>query len=161
MGRAMPLVRPAAPADLPALAQALAPLPLMQRYGQTPERLHGSLTGALARGEGVLVYDDGAPRGLAWYLPTGTLGLGGYLRLLAVSPDAHGGGIGATLLDGYEAGVFASSAHAFLLVSDFNEAAQRFYERHGYRRVGALPGLVLPDVSELIYWKPRPRVPPA
>jgi ribosomal protein S18 acetylase RimI-like enzyme len=156
----MPTVRPATAADLPALARALASLPLMLRYGQTVERLESSLAGAMARGEGVLVYDDGGPRGLAWYLPTGTLGVGGYLRLLAVSPDAHGGGIGAKLLDGYEAAVFKSSAHAFLLVSDFNEAAQRFYERHGYQRVGALPGLVLADVSELIYWKPRPRVGP-
>ncbi len=45
------------------------------------------------------------------------------------------------------------SAHAFLLVSDFNEDAQRFYEREGYLRVGPLPGLVLPDVAELLYWK--------
>jgi len=157
----MPTVRHATLADLPVLAQALAHLPLMRRYGQSPERLHAALSGAMGRGEGVLVYDDGgAPRGLAWYLPTGTFGLGGYLRLLAVAGDAHGGGIGRKLLEGYEAGVFTTSAHAFLLVSDFNQAAQRFYERHGYQRVGAIPGLVLPDVAELIYWKPRPRAGP-
>ena len=39
------------------------------------------------------------------------------------------------------------------LVSDFNTDAQHFYERHGYVRAGALAGLVLPDVTELIYWK--------
>jgi hypothetical protein len=41
------------------------------------------------------------------------------------------------------------------LVSDFNHGAQRFYERHGYRRIGALPALVLPSVAELVYWKTR------
>jgi hypothetical protein len=38
-------------------------------------------------------------------------------------------------------------------VSDFNVDAHRFYEKHGYVKVGALPKLVRPDVDELIYWK--------
>ncbi len=38
-------------------------------------------------------------------------------------------------------------------MSDFNAGAQRFYERHGYVRAGALDGLVLPGVAELLYWK--------
>lgn len=55
-----------------------------------------------------------------------------------------------------------SQAHArgdgLLLRSDFNASAQAFYERHGWTRVGALPGLVLPGVAELISWKRlRPR----
>jgi ribosomal protein S18 acetylase RimI-like enzyme len=104
-------------------------------------------------GESVLVFDDGVPRGLAWFVPGGTLGIGGYLRLLAVAPDAHGRGVGTALLAAHEAAVAATARHAFLLVSDFNAAARRFYERHGYRQVGALPGLVLPDVAELLYWK--------
>ena len=41
----------------------------------------------------------------------------------------------------------------FLLVSDFNKAAQRFYQRNGYQQIGAIPGYVLPDVTELIFWK--------
>ncbi len=62
-------------------------------------------------------------------------------------------GAGTRLLRAFEAEVARESRHAFLLVSDFNQGAQRFYQRHGYARVGALPGLVLPDVAELIYWK--------
>ncbi len=152
----MGLVRPATAGDLHALARALAPLPLLVRYGQSAERLETGLRAALGRGDGVLVWDDGDPRGLAWYLDRGTFGMGGYLRLLAVAPTVTGGGVGSALLRAYEAGVFAASPHAFLLVSDFNTGAQRFYERHGYARVGVLPRLVLPDVDELIYWKPRP-----
>jgi len=154
-------VRPAVPGDLHALAGLLAPLPLLARYGESHERLEKNLHSALERHDGLLVYDaaEHGPKGLAWYMATGTLGMGGYLKLLAVAPSAQGSGVGAALLAGYEAAVFAVSAHAFLLVSDFNTAAQRFYERHAYRRVGALPALVLPEVTELIYWKPRP--PPA
>jgi hypothetical protein len=58
----------------------------------------------------------------------------------------------------FEAWLAESAGHGFLLCSDFNISAQAFYERHGWTRVGALPGLVLPDVAELVYWKRlRPR----
>lgn len=149
-------VRPLAPEDVPALAAGLAALPLMVRYGRTAEKLDRDLRAALARGDGLLVADGGAGApalGLAWFLRSGTLAMGGYLKLVAVLGGGHGGGVGAALLDAFEREVARESAHAFLLVSDFNESAQRFYARHGWTRVGALPGLVLPDVAELLYWK--------
>ncbi len=148
------MVRPLLAADVPALARGLAALPLMVRYGRTPEKLEAALTAALGRGEGLLIAEEGgAPAGLAWFLPAGTLAMGGYLRLIAVLGAGQGRGTGAALLAAFEEAVSRESAHAFLLVSDFNDGAQRFYERHGYRRVGALPGLVLPDVGEVLYWK--------
>jgi len=152
-------IRPATAADVPALADGLARLPLLIRYGGDAARLAGDLSAALARGDGLLLaVEAGRPLGLAWFLPAGTLGLGGYLRLMAVLPGAQARGTGTALLAAFEAAVSAVSRHGFLLCSDFNEAAQRFYERHGWRRCGALPGLVLPDVTELVYWKRlRPR----
>ncbi len=147
-------VRPLVPAEIPALARGLAGLPLLVRYRRDAAALERSLLTAHGRGEGHLVADEGGgPRGLAWFLRDGTLALGGYLRLIAVLPGAEGRGAGAALLSTFEAETSAHSAHAFLLVSDFNAGAQRFYERHGYARVGALPALVLPDVAELLYWK--------
>ncbi len=147
-------VRPLCPADLSALAPALAALPLMTRYRRGADAIAADLAAALARGDGLLAWDvDGEARGLAWFLRDGTLGVGGYLRLIALAEGAQGGGAGAALLAAFEAEVAKASRHAFLLVSDFNEPAQRFYERHGYARVGALPGLVLPEVAELVYWR--------
>ncbi len=147
-------VRPLVPEEIPALAAALAPLPLLVRYGRDAAALARSLEAAHRRAEGLLVAEDaGALRGLAWFLPAGTLALGGYLRLLAVAPGGEGRGTGAVLLRAFEAEAARHSAHAFLLVSDFNAGAIRFYERAGYARVGPLPGLVLPDVAELLYWK--------
>lgn len=154
------MIRPLDETDLPALAPALAALPLMARYGRTPEKLEAALRAARARGEGLLVAEEGGRlAGLAWFLREGTLGMGGYLRLIAVLGEGQGRGTGAALLAAFEAEVATASAHAFLLVSDFNAGAQRFYERHGYARVGALAGLVLPDVGEVLYWK-RLRPPP-
>jgi GNAT superfamily N-acetyltransferase len=175
-------LRPAVAGDVPALAEGLAALPLLVRYGRDAARLARDLEVALARGDGLIIAAEASeasrtsetssetseaaraagsarPLGLAWFTRHGTLGLGGYLRLMAVLPGAQARGVGAALLGAFEAEVAASSAHGFLLCSDFNEPAQRFYERHGWRRCGAVPGLVLPDVAELIYWK-RLRPPP-
>jgi len=148
------VIRPLREADAAALASDLARLPLLVRYRRDATRIARDLAEASARGDGLLVEErDGGVRALAWFHRAGTLGVGGYLRLLAVAPEATGEGVGAALLLAFEAEVARESRHAFLLVSDFNDGAQRFYERHGYARVGAVPGLVLPDVSELVYWK--------
>lgn len=148
------MIRPLAPADLPALSAGLAALPLLSRYGRTAASLSASLADARSRGEGLLVAEEGgAPVGLAWFLPSGTLALGGYLRLLAVLAPAQGRGLGAELLRAYEEATSRASAHAFLLASRENQAAQRFYQRHGYQEVGLLPSLVIPGQDELLYWK--------
>ncbi len=147
-------IRPLAAGDIPHLAAGLARLPLMVRYRRDEEKIAADLRQALARGDGLLVEEGaGRVRGLAWFLAGGTFALGGYLRLIALVPEALGSGAGARLLRAFEEEVARSSRHAFLLVSDFNASAQRFYERQGWTRVGALPGLVLPDVAELVYWK--------
>lgn len=147
-------VRPLAAEEIPALARALAGVPLMVRYGRGAAALEASLAAAQARGDRLLVAEaGGAILGLAWFLTAGTLALGGYLRLVATVPGAEGRGAGSALLAAFEAETARASRHAFLLVSDFNEGARRFYERHGWVRAGALPGLVLPDVTEVLYWK--------
>jgi ribosomal protein S18 acetylase RimI-like enzyme len=147
-------VRPIDPAEVPAIAAGLAGLPLMVRYGRDAPALARALEAARARGEGLLVAEEGgAARGVAWFLTSGTLALGGYLRLIAVLPGASRKGTGVALLRAFEAETARVSPNAFLLVSDFNEGAIRFYEREGYARVGAMPGLVLPDVAEVLYWK--------
>jgi len=147
-------IRDFLPSDAPALGTAVAALPLLQRYGRSAEDLARDWARARERGESLLVCEDaGVALGVAWFTRAGTLARGGYLRLLAVAAPAQDRGIGRALLAAYEAAVAAMSRDTFLLVSDFNVTAQRFYERHGYHRVGTLPGLVLPDVDELLYWK--------
>ena len=147
-------VRPLREEDVPALAPEVAALPLLVRYGRGAGALAGDLAAALGRGEGLVAWEEGGvARGLAWFLPAGTFGMGAYLKLIAVARSAQAGGAGAALLAAFEAEAARAGRHAFLLVSDFNAAAQRFYERRGWARVGAIPGLVLPDVAELVYWK--------
>jgi ribosomal protein S18 acetylase RimI-like enzyme len=148
------LIRPLVASDLPALASGLAGLSLMRTYGRSAQELEAALASALARGDGLLVAEEqGAPAGLAWFLTSGTLALGGYLRLLAVLEPFQARGLGAALLAAYEAETARRSAHSFLLASESNLGAQRFYERLGYRRVGTLPSLVVAGEDEALYWK--------
>ena len=148
------VVRPAGPQDLAAIVDAVAGQPLLVRYGTSPEGLLGSLTQALDRREQILVAERAAQvAGLAWFLPAGTLALGGYLRLIAVAVGDEGRGTGARLLDEVEARTALESRHLFLLVSSFNQGARRFYERRGYLPVGELPGLVRPELDELLLWR--------
>jgi ribosomal protein S18 acetylase RimI-like enzyme len=149
------MVRPLAPPDLATLCPSLVELPLLRRYRHTAASLSEDLRTGVDRGESVMVAvdEDGTATGLAWFLTHATFGLAGYLRLIAVAGRAHRRGVGSILLGAFEDAVRARTRHASLLVSDFNIAAQRFYRRHGYDQVGVLPGLVLPDVDERIFWK--------
>lgn len=147
-------VRDASPTDVDGLAAAVWDLPLLRRYGTTQEGLRGSLEGALARGEGLIVaVREGRPVGLAWFLEQGTFALGGYLRLIALAPGCQGLRLGGLLLDEVERRVAARARALFLFVSDFNVDAQRFYQRRGYEHTGTLPAFVRPDIDELVYCK--------
>lgn len=153
----MSLIRPATPLDLAPLGTALAPLPLFQAYRLTAEALTQRFQAALQRGEGLLLAElEGTPVGVCWFIARGAFGGGAYLRTLAIQEGLQGQGLGAELLRGYETGSDNPPGGWFLLASDFNTGAHRFYERHGYREVGQLPGFAAPGVTERIYWKPRP-----
>ncbi|HEY2745462.1 MAG TPA: GNAT family N-acetyltransferase [Polyangia bacterium] len=154
---ARPTIRPARLDELPALARAVAAQKLLTHYEIGAPRLAQLLAEAIGRGEPVLVVDDGGgARGFAWYLYAGTLGVGGYLRLIALVPGSEGHGAGAALLDAVEADVATRARHLFLLVSHWNEGARRFYARRGYAEVGCLPAFVRADTDEIICWKRLP-----
>ena len=84
---------------------------------------------------------------------------GGYLRAIGVDPEMRGQGIGRALLAFAEELTAARADFLYLCVSSFNRPAKHFYKKNGYARVGTLPGLVLPNTSEHIYWKRLQRTP--
>src|SRR5689334_1236174 len=129
-------VREATSQDLQRLAQAITAMPLFERYGTSPQGLLRDLEAGLARGEGILVAGEVEPVGLAWYIPGGAFVRGAYLRLIAVLPRAQSRGVGRALLDEVERRAARTNGSLFLLVSDFNGDAQRFYEACGYRHAG-------------------------
>jgi ribosomal protein S18 acetylase RimI-like enzyme len=82
--------------------------------------------------------------------------LGGFIALLAVRPEASGGGVGQRLIAHVEARVFARRRWLFVSCDVENRRALRFYRRQGFTRVGQLPDLVRPGRIELLLRKPAP-----
>ncbi len=148
------------PDDLPACADLMANTSLWRRYGVTASSARARLADALD-GPGRLFMavddsvDDRSILGFVWCVRRGAFARSGYIPLIGVQPSETGRGVGAALLAKAEAWLSEDSPDVFLTVSDFNTAAQRFYQRHGYAQVGALPNYVLDGVTELIYWKRR------
>ncbi|MBN8635922.1 MAG: GNAT family N-acetyltransferase [Anaerolineae bacterium] len=144
-------IRPLNAEDVTVVAAWVVTIPLWQRYGASTDVLAQRLLMALDTDLILTADTDDQAVGLAWCVPKGGFGRSAYLRMLGVRPDQAGAGVGAALLSALEATV--ASHDLFLLTSDFNVDAQRFYQRQGYEQIGAIPGYVLPDVTELIYRK--------
>jgi ribosomal protein S18 acetylase RimI-like enzyme len=134
--------------ELDALAASVVAQPLLVRYQVTADKLARDLHAAHAKGELLIADEDGAARGFAWYLPTGTFGGGAYLRLIALVPGSESRGLGAALLDEVERRV--APRRLFLLVSHWNDGARRFYAARGYTEVGRLPAYIRADTDEII-----------
>jgi len=146
------MISPALPADLPDAARFMAESTLLRRYHAAYAGALTALADAVAGGDLVLVCRDGGLQGLAWVsFALRILNGAAYLRLLLVARPGRGDG--TRLLLAAEARARQVSNHLYLLATTDNIAARRFYARHGYRHVGDLPGLVLPDLDEALYHK--------
>ena len=148
----MPVVRPFRATDADACAAIVVATPLWQRSGRAAERWATMLTEA-ARDDVVLVLDDDAPIGFAWIVPRGAFGRSAYLRMIGIAPGRRSAGLGARLLDAFERLALAQGPDAFLLVSEDNVDARRFYERHTYAVVGRIPDYPTAGATELLLRK--------
>jgi ribosomal protein S18 acetylase RimI-like enzyme len=107
----------------------------------------------IARNEAHVCFDAGVLAGFVIFTPEPVFARGGYLRAIGVTPDLRRQGIGRKLLSFAERMTARHSHHLYLCVSSFNRSAQSFYKRSGYLKVGSVPGLIVQDASEYIYWK--------
>jgi len=151
-----PSIRPLRAGDIPACAAIMADSPLWQRYGVTQQSAARRLQIGCDDLETIAVAElDEQVAGFIWYVLDGAFHRSGYVMLIAVRDDLRGGGVGQALMAHAETEMFAFVRDVFLLVSDFNLGAQRFYRRLGYEQVGAIPDYILPGISELIFHKRR------
>lgn len=148
-------ITPLAAQDIDPCAALMSSSMPWLRYGVREPDARALWTQALAQRASVFVArSEDRTLGFAWYIPAGAFGRGGYLKLLGVDASARGRGVGAALLAHIEQLALANDEpDLFLLVSDFNLAAQRFYLKAGYHHIGSIPGFVHPDIVELIYRK--------
>jgi ribosomal protein S18 acetylase RimI-like enzyme len=151
------ILRPLQPEDIPACARLMAESPLWQRYRVTPDSAARRFQVGLERQATIAVAElEGDLAGFIWYETTGAFSRSGYVMLVGVQPGLRSQGIGQALMAHAEAEMYRLVEDIFLLVSDFNDAAQRFYRRLGYQQVGAIPDYVMPGVAELIFRKRNP-----
>lgn len=111
------------------------------------------LTGRRTNTRAYVCVAGAEPAGFVLFIPDPVFARGGYLRAIGVSPKFRRQGIGKKLLSFAEKMTARRSFHLFLCASSFNRRAQAFYRGCGYVRVGRLPDLIKPGVSEYIFWK--------
>lgn len=141
-------------ADIPGCARWVAETPLWQRYGVTETSFRERLKDGLANGATIYAAERARQVvGFIWFVARGAFNWSGYVQLIGVRPGERSQGVGRALMEFAEKEMFTHSRDVFLLVSDFNTDAQRFYQRLGYRQVGILENYVVHGVSELIFWK--------
>jgi len=155
MSAAAPRMTPLSAKDIDVCARLMATSEPWSRYGLSFDAARALWRGALQHDADVVVaYQNDRACGFAWYVTRGGFNLSGYLKLLGVSQEARGCGIGSALLAYVERRTVAEGQRdLLLLVSDFNAPAQHFYQAHGYQEVGALTDYVYPGITELIYRK--------
>ena len=78
-----------------------------------------------------------------------------YLATLAVKKGHRNKGIGEALVNKFEKMGFKKADKVFILVSDFNKQAQKFYRKLGYKKVGNIPDLFKKGISENLLVKYR------
>lgn len=85
-----------------------------------------------------------------------------YLATIAVQKKYRNKGIGETLVKKFETIGFKKADRVFILVSDFNKQAQKFYRKLGYKKVGNIPDLFKIGVSEnlLVKYRSQPATTP-
>jgi len=79
--------------------------------------------------------------------------LGGFVSLLAVRPEARGGGLGARLMERVEERVLRRRRWLYVSCDARNRSALRFYRGLGFERVGRLPDLVSRGRVEILLRK--------
>lgn len=149
-------LRPLKAAELDPVYAWIEKNPLFAKYRMDRGSLASALERATADPEAVVLgafaAATGSLLGFAWFLKRGAFGRSGYLRLIAVDPEAKTKGVGRALMESLEAAFLAPNG-ILLLATETNREAHAFYERIGYRKVGALPDYVRPGLTELLFYK--------
>ena len=142
--------------DIPALAQMMATTALWQRYNVTEESAAQRLQSGMDQGATILVAEiDQTPLGFVWYVTSGAFNRSGYIMLIGVEQSARSTGVGRALMREAETIMFEKVNDVFLLVSDFNTDAQKFYQRLGYEQIGVIRDYVIEGINELIFRKKK------
>lgn len=150
----LPQIMALEPEDLDQAAQLVAGLDLYRSYGYRPDSVRALLQEALQdhRSTVLTARRGGQLLGLAWLVSRAGFDRSAYLRMLAVSAEEQGKGLGRRLVERLETRHLEPGG-IFLLVTEDNHLARAFYQHLGYTLVGSLEGYVRRERTECIYFK--------
>lgn len=139
MSKPPPILRPAAPADLPAIVGLIRELADFEKLSHlvvvTPQSLHPHLFGPRPAAEAVVAEVEGSIAAFALFFTNFSTFLGQpglYLEDLYVQPAHRAGGLGKALLRHLGALAVERGCGRFeWSVLDWNQNAIRFYEKMG------------------------------
>lgn len=128
---------------------------LWQSYDVTQSQAEEQISKGLASSDARILVslEEQIVMGFIWYYTKGTFHRGAYIRLIGIHHEHHRKGIGSKLMNVAESDIVTYTPHIFLLSSDFNEDAHRFYQRLGYETIGTLPNFAKDGISEVIFYK--------
>ena len=135
--------------------EALLNSELGNRYFETEESAQKAIKEGLEHGNLYIALDSDICVGFAWYIPKGAFHSFPYLHIISVKKEYRGKGIGRKIIEFLEKIVFENVDKIFLVVSDFNPNAKRFYEKAGYRQVGEIPNLYRKGITEYLMMKEK------
>lgn len=141
---------PAEEAD--ALATAVAAIDPWATYGYPAASIASYLAGDDRSGVRLLLQVDGESAGVVALQPDWLHGP--YLRVLAILPPFQGRGIGSAILDWIESEARnANERNLWVVASQINAGAIRFYQRHGFAQAAQLDDLAYDDRIEILMRK--------
>jgi ribosomal protein S18 acetylase RimI-like enzyme len=77
----------------------------------------------------------------------------GYIQSVCVAPAWRNQGIGSKLIRYAEKRILRDAPNIFIMVSDFNPAALRLYQRLGFEIIGEITDYIIPNHSEILMRK--------
>jgi [ribosomal protein S18]-alanine N-acetyltransferase len=103
--------------------------------------------------ENYIVKENGVILGFAILQVQGAFS--GYIQSIAIAPAHHNRQLGSKLISFCEERIFRDMPNVFLCVSSFNDAAQRFYYRNGYEKVGEMKDLLVRGYDDYLLRKTK------
>jgi ribosomal protein S18 acetylase RimI-like enzyme len=152
------MLRPAAPADSPALVEIAAATAVFKPHElvalqEVLDDYHAANSGY---GHRAVVWDAGGVGGFAYFAPTAMTDRTWELWWIAVAPAGQGRGLGGTLLGHAEAEARAAGGRLLLIETSSTPPyvpTRGFYLRHGYALAAQIPDFYADGDDKVIFSK--------
>ncbi len=148
------MMRPAVHGDLESCAAIIADSLLWECYERSLDDALAFFTAEFENGSDIWIEErNGECVAYLVLIEKGMMGEFPFIRALGVRRDFRRSGVATMFLDFATERMFRLKPKLFLMVSDFNEAAQKLYYSYGFEKVGEVPDYKKKGIGEFIMLK--------